>query len=50
MKDRKYTSADYDDILEDSLRQVLLWDKVKDKLDHKGTRGYAHKQQHKASC
>jgi len=37
MKDKKYSSSDYDEILENSLRQVLLWDKVKDKLDHKAT-------------
>lgn len=37
MKDKKYTSADYDEILEKSLRQVLLWDKVKDKLNNKAT-------------
>ncbi len=35
MKDRKYSSTDYEEILEKSLRQVLLWDKVKDKLDHR---------------
>ncbi|MCK5647802.1 MAG: phosphate ABC transporter ATP-binding protein [Gammaproteobacteria bacterium] len=35
MKDKSYSSADYDDIVESSLRQVLLWDKVKDKLNHK---------------
>lgn len=35
MKDKKYSSEDYDEIVEKSLRQVLLWDKVKDKLDQK---------------
>ncbi|MDX2503473.1 MAG: phosphate ABC transporter ATP-binding protein [Gammaproteobacteria bacterium] len=35
MTDRKYFAADYDDILESALRQVLLWDKVKDKLNHR---------------
>jgi len=35
MKDKRYSSADYDDIAEKALRQVLLWDKVKDKLNHK---------------
>ena len=35
MKDKKYSRADYEEILEKSLRTVLLWDKVKDKLDHK---------------
>lgn len=37
MKDKKYSHSDYDEILESSLRQVLLWDKVKDKLDHRAT-------------
>jgi len=37
MKDKKYSSSDYDEILENSLRTVLLWDKVKDKLDHRAT-------------
>lgn len=35
MKDKRYSRADYEEILEKSLRTVLLWDKVKDKLDHK---------------
>ncbi len=35
IKDRKYTTADYDEIVENALSQVLLWDKVKDKLDQK---------------
>ncbi len=35
MKDKNYSRADYEEILEKSLRTVLLWDKVKDKLDHK---------------
>jgi len=35
MKDKSYSRDDYDDIVEQSLRQVLLWDKVKDKLHHK---------------
>lgn len=37
MKDKKYSAADYNDILEDALRQVLLWDNVKDKLNQKAT-------------
>lgn len=37
MKDKKYSNADYEEILEKSLRKVLLWDKVKDKLDQKAT-------------
>ena len=35
MTDKKYSTADYDEIVENSLRQVLLWDKVKDKLNQK---------------
>jgi len=35
MKDKKYSATDYDEIVETALRQVLLWDKVKDKLDRK---------------
>jgi len=35
MNDKKYSATDYDEIVENSLRQVLLWDKVKDKLNHK---------------
>jgi phosphate transport system ATP-binding protein len=31
------SKADRDDIVESSLRQVLLWDKVKDRLDSKAT-------------
>jgi len=37
MKDKRYSKADYNDIVEQSLRQVLLWDKVKDRLDHKAS-------------
>ena len=29
--------ADHDEIVESALRQVLLWDKVKDRLDRKAT-------------
>jgi len=36
-KDQKYSNADYDEIVESSLQQVLLWDKVKDRLDAKAT-------------
>jgi len=35
MTDKKYSSTDYDEIVENALRQVLLWDKVKDKLNNK---------------
>ncbi len=37
MKDKRYSKADYNDIVEQSLRQVLLWDKVKDKLDKRAS-------------
>jgi phosphate transport system ATP-binding protein len=33
----RLSQPDLDDIVEQSLRQVLLWDKVKDRLDHKAT-------------
>jgi phosphate transport system ATP-binding protein len=36
-KDRKYSKDDLDGIVESALKQVLLWDKVKDRLDAKGT-------------
>ena len=36
-RDRKYTRDDEDEIVEDSLRQVLLWDKVKDHLKRSAT-------------
>ena len=45
MKDRKYSATDYEEILEKSLRQVLLWDKVKDKLDHKAIKLSLEEQQ-----
>jgi len=35
--DRKTTRADDDAIVEQSLREVLLWDRVKDRLDKKAT-------------
>lgn len=34
---KKYSRADENDIVEQSLRQVLLWDKVKDRLKHRAT-------------
>jgi len=37
MKDKRYSKADYNNIVEQSLRQVLLWDKVKDRLDNKAS-------------
>ena len=36
-RDRKYSRDDEDEIVEDSLRQVLLWDKVKDRLKRRAT-------------
>ena len=36
-KDRRYSRSERDDIAEAALRQVLLWDKVKDRLHHKAT-------------
>lgn len=36
-REKKYSSQDEDDIVEKSLRQVLLWDKVKDRLKRKAT-------------
>ena len=33
----KSSKAEHDEIVESSLKQVLLWDKVKDKLDQKAT-------------
>lgn len=36
-KDRRYSRSDQDQIVEDALKQVLLWDKVKDKLNKKAT-------------
>ena len=35
--DQKSSSEEQDGIVEAALRQVLLWDKVKDRLDHKAT-------------
>ena len=36
-KDRRYRRSEQAEIVEESLRQVLLWDKVKDILDKKAT-------------
>jgi phosphate transport system ATP-binding protein len=36
-KDKRYSRSDEDQIMEDALKQVLLWDKVKDKLNKKAT-------------
>jgi len=36
-RDKKYSHDDEDEIVEDSLRQVLLWDKVKDHLKRRAT-------------
>ncbi len=36
-KGKRYSASDLDEIVEGALRQVLLWDKVKDRLDAKAT-------------
>ncbi len=36
-KDKKYSKSDREDIVEKALKQVLLWDKVKDRLNSKAT-------------
>jgi len=36
-RQKKYSKADENDIVEESLRQVLLWDKVKDRLKNQAT-------------
>jgi phosphate transport system ATP-binding protein len=36
-RDRKYSRDDEDEIVEDSLRQVVLWDEVKDRLKRRAT-------------
>jgi len=42
---KRTSRSEQDDIAEDALRQVLLWDKVKDKLDSKGTELSLEEQQ-----
>ena len=37
VRDKSITKADRDDIVEDALRTVLLWDEVKDKLNSRAT-------------
>ncbi len=44
-KDKIGSRQDQEGIMEDALRQVLLWDKVKDKLDSKGTELSLEEQQ-----
>jgi len=44
-KDRKYSRDDKDEIVEESLRQVLLWDKVKDHLRRRATELSLEEQQ-----
>ena len=44
-RDKKYSRDDEDEIVEDSLRQVLLWDKVKDYLKRKATELSLEEQQ-----
>lgn len=36
-KTRRYSKSDRDEIVENALKQVLLWDKVKDRLNSKAT-------------
>ena len=42
---KRATRSEQDDIAESALRQVLLWDKVKDRLDSKGTELSLEEQQ-----
>ena len=44
-RDKKYTRDDEDEIVEDSLQQVLLWDKVKDHLKRRATELSLEEQQ-----
>jgi phosphate transport system ATP-binding protein len=44
-KDRKYSRGEQDEIVEDALQQVLLWDKVKDRLKVKATELSLEEQQ-----
>ncbi|MEN8177427.1 MAG: phosphate ABC transporter ATP-binding protein [Pseudomonadota bacterium] len=36
-KDKRYSKSDREEIVEKALKQVLLWDKVKDRLNNKAT-------------
>ena len=44
-KEQRYSKADNDEIVESALQQVLLWDKVKDRLDAKATELSLEEQQ-----
>ena len=44
-RDKKYSRDDEDDIVEESLRQVLLWDEVKDHLKRRATHLSLEEQQ-----
>ena len=44
-QDKKYTRDDEDEIVEESLQQVLLWDKVKDHLKRRATELSLEEQQ-----
>jgi len=44
-RDKKYTRDDEDEIVEEALQQVLLWDKVKDHLKRKATELSLEEQQ-----
>ncbi len=44
-RDRRYSRDDEDEIVEESLRQVLLWDQVKDRLKRRATELSLEEQQ-----
>jgi phosphate transport system ATP-binding protein len=44
-RDKKYNRSDEDEIVEQALQQVLLWDKVKDRLQRKATELSLEEQQ-----
>ncbi len=44
-KERRFSKSEKDDIVEDALQQVLLWDKVKDRLNDKATELSLEEQQ-----
>jgi phosphate transport system ATP-binding protein len=45
MREQRFSRADRDDIVEQALRQVLLWDKVKDRLHRRATELSLEEQQ-----
>ncbi|MBF0447547.1 MAG: phosphate ABC transporter ATP-binding protein [Magnetococcales bacterium] len=46
-QDKKFSRADEDGIVEEALKQVLLWNKVKDRLKSKATLGLSLEEQQK---